>query len=538
MLDLAYEPTGIPELDENPLINKMPPLMGLTDIYRSLEQLPSCTKTDRCLAPHLRAFLVVARLQKAFIPTGPQAIFAQQVHMLIRAGYAGVSLTDSSYAARLADLADQIEAGKRPEELFSRFSSTAYCGTLIGVSGMGKTTIVGRTLARIPQVILHEEPVTVRQIVHMRLECPSTGSPKRLSLAFLAEVDRLLETDYSAKYSALTTEALIVRMATVAQLHRLGLLVVDEIQFLRSARVDEDHVLNLLTTLVNVINVPVLLVGTMAAVPLVTKTFRIARRAQGVGSAIFEPMKKGPEWDRFLQMLFRLQWTREVTQLDADLSEALWEESQGIIDIVTKLFILAQLQLIRRSETRSAPEIITPKLVRRIAKEELRLVRPLLRALRNGSKTVAKYDDLRPLEQHFADLMASYKTGDFEFPTQAAPCGPAPSQEAGAAASVGAALAAVGFGADEVSALVAKAKEEVPSEDPLGLLAAVLRLATPAAAAKPRKRCKSAPKASEAPLDSEDVRRFTDKAGAAAGDAYGNMVAAGLIQPAAGRVAA
>lgn len=415
MPDSVYVPTGIPEIDDNPLVNRLPPLAGIQDIYRSLEQIPLCSPAERSFAPQLRAFLVVARLRKTFIPTGPQAIFAQQLHTLIRAGYDGVSLTDRTYAARLCEQIDQIEVGKRPRDLISSFPSTAYCGQLTGPSGMGKTTIINRTLERLDQVILHGDPVTVQQIVYIRLQCPSNGSPKQLCLAFFQEVDKLLGTDYLKKFGRFELDHLVLRMAVVAQVHRVGLLVVDEIQFLRTAKIDEDLVLNLLTMLVNVINVPVLLVGTMTALPLLTKTFRNARRAEGIASGTFEPMKQGPEWNRFLKILFRLQWTREETQLDDALSEVLWEESQGIVDIVMKLFILAQVQLMRRSETRAAPEIITPSLIRRIAKEELRLVRNMLRTLRTGSKTLERYDDLRPLNQHFADILGSV-TGDVELP--------------------------------------------------------------------------------------------------------------------------
>jgi hypothetical protein len=526
----AWAPTGIPELDDNPLANRLPPLISQADRYRSLEAIPSCTAAERNAPPHIRAFVVVSRLGKTFIPTGPQVFFAQQLNTVIRAGYDGVSLGDRTYAASLAELSDQVEAGKPLSELASRFESTASCGQLFGPSGMGKTTIIKRVLADIPQVIPHNEPVTVQQIVHLRLECPASGSPKQLCLAFFEAVDKLLGTEYLNKFSGVATDLLVLRLASTAHRHRLGLLVVDEIQFLRSSKIDEDQVLNLLTQLVNVINVPVLLVGTMAAVPLLTKTFRNARRVQGVASAIFQPMKKGAEWDRFLQMLFRLQWTREVTQLDQALSDALWEESQGIVDIVIKLFALAQLRLMRRSEVRPAPEIMKPSLIRRIAKEELQLVRPLLNALRRGTKTIDKYDDLRPLDRHFKDLLGPLCQGDLELPpvppvqaaVEVAPVGPED-----AFGPMAAALASMGFAPDYAAAVVAAAKKEVPSGDPLALLAAVHKIAAPTSATGPEKRGKGRRQSSE-PTDPADVRRFAARQGA--GSAYEEMVESGLIQ--------
>jgi AAA domain-containing protein len=505
--DSGYIRTGIVEYDDNPLINRLPPVPTLRSMYKDLERLPPCEPHERSLPPHLRQQLVVLRLKKAFIPTTDQAVLGTQLHLLIRSGYDGVALGDLSYAGRLAEQADQAEAGKSPRQLTTRFRPTAYSGKLIGPSGMGKTTIINRVLERLPQVVRHSEPVTVDQIVHLRLECPSTGSPKQLCLSFFAEVDALIGTAYYKKFGGQATEHMVLRMAQVAQLHRLGLLVVDEIQYLRSAKIAKDDVLNLLTTLVNVINVPVLMVGTMAAVPLLTSTFRNARRGEGHASAIFEPMKQGPEWERFLDVLFRLQWTREVTLLSPQLADALWDESQGIVDIVIKIFMLAQLRLMRRSETRPVPEIITPGLIRTIGKEDLRLIRPMLRALANKSKSLAKYDDLRPLEEHFGDLLSSLMSSGsgVELPaTEPRPAAQSPGREV----DLHAALKMMGYAPDVATMLIAEARKKVSSDDPTLLLIAVTQVAKgyeAEATAKPprRKKVANEPAVEEAtdPLD-------------------------------------
>lgn len=526
--------SGIPEYDENPLINRLPPIMGISEIYASLERMPLCQPHERELLPHIRAHLMKLRLDTAFIPTTQQAVMAAQIHQLIRGGYNGVSLADASYAARLRDHADQLEAGRKSSELRTPFRSTAHCGTLIGPSGMGKTTIVGRVLEQVPQVVEHLEPVTVQQVVHVRLECPSSGSPKQLCLSFFKELDDLLGTEYYKKFGGLTTEHMVLRMAQVAQVHRLGLLVVDEIQYLRRTRVCEDEVLNLLTTLVNVINVPVLMVGTMAAVPLVTSTFRNARRVQGHASAVFEPMKQGPEWDRFLAMLFRLQWTSEVTPLTPQLSQVIWEESQGIVDIVMKIFMLAQLRLMRRSETRAASEIIKPSLIRQIMKEDLRLVRPMLRALARGSKGLVKYDDLRPLELHFQDMLSNFLGAGVELPTMEAV---APTAAAGPAegdalsAKLSRSLIALGFAPDAAELMIAQARKAVPAGDPMQTFAALMDAAKPkdvecrTPPIKRRGRAKAVP--ANDPLEPSDIRGGDGGKQADAEAVYAQMLSAG-----------
>lgn len=108
--------------------------------------------------------------------------------------------------------------------------------------------------------------------------------------------------------------------------------------------------------------------------------------------------------------------------------------------------------------------------------------------------------------------------------------------EVGAAVGLAQALKSMGFAPDVVSALVQKVKEEVPSGDPIAMLAAVQRITAPAPVSKPVRRRKAGP-ADAAPADPSDVRRFAAAAGEGGG-AYSEMVAAGLVGPAAGREAA
>ncbi len=73
-----------------------------------------------------------------------------------------------------------------------------------------------------------------------------------------------------------------------------------------------------------------------------------------------------------------------------ELIETLYDQSQGIIDIIVKLYALAQTKAIS-----SGIEIITPELIKQVADESLRLVKPMLNALRTGNvMEVARYPDI------------------------------------------------------------------------------------------------------------------------------------------------
>jgi hypothetical protein len=48
------------------------------------------------------------------------------------------------------------------------------------------------------------------------------------------------------------------------------------------------------------------------------------------------------EWQFFVEGMWKYQWTAEYTVLTDELQEALYFETQGIIDLVVKLFKMVQ----------------------------------------------------------------------------------------------------------------------------------------------------------------------------------------------------
>lgn len=108
------------------------------------------------------------------------------------------------------------------------------------------------------------------------------------------------------------------------------------------------------------------------------------------------------EWRTFMRHLFKYQWTAQHTEPSEEIMEALWNESQGIIDIAIKLFVLSQMRAIRLGQ-KGKPEIITVPLIETVAKDSLKLVKPMLDALRRKDwKALAKYEDLTDLDSFIA----------------------------------------------------------------------------------------------------------------------------------------
>jgi hypothetical protein len=80
--------------------------------------------------------------------------------------------------------------------------------------------------------------------------------------------------------------------------------------------------------------------------------------------------------------------------LTDELSEVMYDESQGIADIAIKLYFLAQIRAIERKTER-----VTADLIRKTAEVSLRSVQEPLHALRSGNKVLLqKYEDIQPID--------------------------------------------------------------------------------------------------------------------------------------------
>ena len=103
-------------------------------------------------------------------------------------------------------------------------------------------------------------------------------------------------------------------------------------------------------------------------------------------------MMPGAVWEAFVKHLWRYQFLQTYQPETAELSAALYEESQGITDLAVKLYLLAQIHLMAEGSNdkplsdESPQEILTPVRFRRVAQDYLRLVQPFLEALRNNDK--------------------------------------------------------------------------------------------------------------------------------------------------------
>ncbi len=279
----------------------------------------------------------------------------------------------------------------------SNFVTTASCGLLCGFSGMGKTRIVNKILENTPQLIYHNSynkaDFNTIQVTWIKLEAPHNSSLKALTLQFFMKIDELIGSRNMERYAVknLSVDAMLPIMGQLANNINLGLLVIDELQHLNK---NTSQIMNYFVALMNTFAVPIFLIGTPACYDMLTGELRIARRVTGSGEIIWNNMQNDKEFRLFINGIWKNQYVRNKTKLDEEMVNLFYEKTQGISDLVVKLFVNTQKVAIERNM-----ETITKDLVEKVWDKEFKLLKPMINSISSNNKAkMFKYEDIRVLE--------------------------------------------------------------------------------------------------------------------------------------------
>lgn len=390
-----YQESRLPRYRGNPAIEALPPLLKKAETIELLEQYPEYDNSDRTYEPEERLHLVYTLLE-VFVVFAEHWDLEQRISRMLRRGYVARNPISKAYFSGVADLMEEIAKGMII--LVAQSPVAAALGFIIlGVSGVGKSTALNAILSLYPQVIHHFEykgqPFSLTQVVWIKLDCPIDGGIRGLCISFFVELDRLLGTNYYHNYTRngrATKDEMLPNIARLVHLHCIGALVIDEIQVLAEVRHNSNEMLNFFVNLYNTVGVPTVLVGTVQAVSLFKKKFRIIRRGTGQGDFLWGRMQQDDIWDEFIASIWPYQYTFHETPLTDKLKEVLYDETQGITDFVVKLYMLAQGRAIATGHER-----VTAGLIRATARECFVLAQPILEALRrNDMKALETMDDV------------------------------------------------------------------------------------------------------------------------------------------------
>lgn len=391
----TYRDQGLVDYNGNPLIEALPTILSREESFDQLYFLPPYHESERNLSATYRYHALI-RLIQFFQPINQTITLEQKFSRFLRHGYTNRNPLKKQHVQLLNELHGKLLINEELE-ISPDMRSSASSFTLMGFPGIGKTSAIERILSLYPQIILHKHPLNTIQIVWLKLNCPHDGSIKTLCISFFQQIDKLIGTNYYDKYgkNRNSVSSMVIRMAQISRLHAIGVLIIDEIQHLLTAKGNaSETMLNFFVTLVNEIGVPVMFIGTMKARALLQKDFRQARRSSGQGDMVWQQMENGDDWEVLITSMWDYQWTTHPIELNREMIDTIYFESQGIIDVAVKIFILAQSRAIE-----TGTEKVTPALMKKVAKEELQLMRSSLGALKSGNPSeIANYEDIIPLD--------------------------------------------------------------------------------------------------------------------------------------------
>jgi hypothetical protein len=400
-----YRDTGVRQYNDNPFIEALPPIFSVKQTGLNLKGKIDYRPADRTVDAKARMHMVASLLDDYFQPLPQHVLLEERISMMVRRGYVGRNINDGSLNKKLQEGYELIKSGGSKPANFSTEQTTGRSMSLIGISGSGKSTSLRRILETYPQVIYHETS-NFFQITYLKIECPSNGDLESLCLNFFSGVDRILDTDYERRYAKqrLSIAKMLALMRQTSNHRAIGVLVIDEIQRLSQVRSGgKESMLEFFVELVNTVGIPVVLVGTPKARPIFELELQSGRRSVGIGSIYWENIQQNvdkenegtvqdPKWIRFTNDLWKYQWLKHGDDpLTDDIRECWYDLSQGVLDIVVKLFVLAQFRAIANRRER-----ITVGIMKSVYEQEFKPVHPMLHALRSGNaELILKYSDLR-----------------------------------------------------------------------------------------------------------------------------------------------
>lgn len=393
--DAVYLQQGIEDYKGNPFLEALPPVLNQETVINGFSYYPFYKKEERNDSKEYRCHYL-RRLNKFFQPLGIHLKLYEMFDCALRQGYLSRNPIDKQEKIHLHNIYNSMEKG---EFIFNLEDEVAGEGFLIiGVSGGGKSRSLSRLLAMYPQVIKHSEyqnQLFLRvQVVYLKIDCPHDGTLKGLAGVFFKELDKIIGSEYARKYEnrKYSVSQLMLAMENLIVLYGIGVLIVDEIQHLSVAKSQgEEMMLNFFVTLSNCCKIPIIFVGTPKTEKLFSSALRQTRRMCGQGDLTWKRFEKDSrEWELFVNSIWDYQWTKQETALTTELKDVFYEGCQGIIAIAVKLFILTQIETMKKKK-----EIITPAMFNKASKNHLGALKPIISALKSGNESeMRNYDDI------------------------------------------------------------------------------------------------------------------------------------------------
>ena len=322
-----------PLYDNNPFIEALPPMLSGKDLIHALAVIPPYSNGDRDRSTGERLQLL-SSLYEFYQPLSMTIDLYCEIHTAMLHCY-------GQYTAQREAAAFQNGYSLMHGNALAAAIGGGNSFSVVGVSGLGKSTALQRVLSLYPQVIEHTEyhgkKFYCHQIPYLVVQTPHDASIKALILDIYLQIDSLIGTCYQkdALSRRLSIDVLVSQLNQIVRVNHIGLLVIDELQNIAYRKSDGGiRFLNFLVHLINGAGVSVCMVGTPRVLQVLQQEFRAARRTTGL---VYDRLPNDREFSLLLHGLWHYQYTQYATDLTPELANWLYRKTQGIPDILAKL---------------------------------------------------------------------------------------------------------------------------------------------------------------------------------------------------------
>ena len=193
-VNATYLPSEIPLYRHNAFIEALPQLYTSEQVCKLVRRKPSYNESERVLPDHIRLQLV--QTISHYVEPLPNLLdIEQRISRTIRNGYVNRNPISAEWIRQIRSGFPDLNFGENIPGYQPVIRSNSNSFSIIGISGVGKTTTIECILPLYHQVIIHIEydghNLNRIQVTWLKIECPQDGSLKGLCLNFFQAIDLL-----------------------------------------------------------------------------------------------------------------------------------------------------------------------------------------------------------------------------------------------------------------------------------------------------------------------------------------------------------
>ena len=326
----------------------LPPLLLGDELTTAMTCLPSYDASVRTLSASER-LMRLTDLYKVFVPTSMATEIYQRVYMMT-----AMSLRNKGSITSVKQMNANYTWSHGGE--YHGIATGASSATVIGISGIGKTSCIQSSISLLGNVIEIENPYH-KVIPILMVSCPFDCSYKGLLCQILISIDEILGTSYYQKTQCgkMNAQQILGMVCQLCHLH-IGLLIIDEIQLLSGATKAGSLLYRMILQLINTSCINVLLVGTSECLQFFAENQQIARRSVGLQ---YSAMEFDGDFRKLAEILYSYQYTKQESKMSENILFWLYEHTGGIPAVLTAIIHDAQEIAILRGREALGIETLT-----------------------------------------------------------------------------------------------------------------------------------------------------------------------------------